>query len=118
MVNEAHARIDALLHPAIEGVAEAPPASPDEGDCWLVGDTPSGAWTGHPGTLASFQSGDWVFADPHDGLRLLEKPTGQDIRYFGTWQRPATPSAPSGTMNMVSPACLGPSARVRASRIT
>ena len=42
-VNEAHVRIDTLLHPAIEGEADGPPSSPAEGECWLVGATPTGA---------------------------------------------------------------------------
>ena len=36
-VNQAHALIDMLLHPAIGGEAAMPPASPEEGECWLVG---------------------------------------------------------------------------------
>jgi hypothetical protein len=95
-VNEAHALTDALLHPAIEGEADAPPATPAEGQTWLVGDTPTGAWSDHSGDLASYQSGGWVFAAPRDGLRVLDRSTGQDIRFRGGWQRPATPAAPTG----------------------
>lgn len=95
-VNEAHALTDALLHPAIEGEADAPPAAPAEGECWLVGTTPSGAWTDHPGELAAYQAGGWLFAAPRDGLRVLDRSTGQDIRYFDGWQRPATPAGPTG----------------------
>jgi len=95
-VNEAHALTDALLHPAVEGEADAPPANPAAGECWLVGDTPSGAWAEHAGEIASFQPGGWVFAAPRDGVRLLDRSTGQDIRYRGTWQRPATPGVPTG----------------------
>ena len=95
-VNEAHALTDALLHPAIEGEADTPPAAPDEGQTWLVGDTPSGAWSNHPGELASFQAGGWIFTVPRDGLRALDLSTGQDIRFRGGWLRPATPAVPTG----------------------
>ena len=95
-VNEAHALTDALLHPAIEGEADTPPAARDEGQTWLVGDTPSGAWSNHPGELASFQAGGWIFTVPRDGLRVLDLSTGQDIRFRGGWLRPATPAVPTG----------------------
>jgi hypothetical protein len=95
-VNEAHALTDALLHPAIEGEANDPPAAPVEGECWLVGDAPSGAWTDHAGELASYQAADWLFAAPRDGLRVLDRSTGQDARYLAGWRRPATPAAPTG----------------------
>lgn len=95
-VNQAHALTDALLHPAIEGEADAPPPEPAEGETWLVGDEPTGAWAGRAGCLASYQAGTWVFAAPRDGLRALDRSTGQDIRYHGGWRRAATPTAPSG----------------------
>lgn len=95
-VNQAHALADALLHPAVEGEAEAPPAAPEEGETWLVGAAPTGAWADRAGCLASFQAGTWVFAEPRDGLRVLDRATGQDIRYHAAWQRAATPTAPTG----------------------
>ena len=95
-VNEAHALIDALLHPAIEGTAETPPSDPEEGECWLVGAAPTGVWDEHPGAIAAFQGGDWLFALPRDGLDVLDRSTGQRLSYRGGWQTPATPAAPSG----------------------
>ena len=95
-VNQAHALADALLHPAIEGEADDPPAAPEEGETWLVGNAPTGAWTDRAGCLASFQAGTWIFAEPRDGLRVLDRATGQDIRFYGGWQRAVTPAAPVG----------------------
>jgi hypothetical protein len=95
-VNEALALADTLLHPAIEGEADSPPAEPEEGDCWLVGGEPTGAWAGEAGRLAAFQAGTWLFAAPRDGMRLLDRSTGQDIRYRGGWHRAEAPPAPDG----------------------
>lgn len=96
-LNEAHALIDALLHPAVEGEANAPPSSPEAGECWLVGSAPSGAWAGHAGELACWSTGTWIFAAPREGMRLLDRSTGQALLHRGgNWIAPAAPAVPSG----------------------
>ena len=57
-VNEAFALIDALLHPVVKGMADNPPASPTEGECWIVGSQPTDAWFGNAGRIACRQSGN------------------------------------------------------------
>jgi hypothetical protein len=95
-VNEAFSLVDSLLHPAIEGESDTPPAAPGDGESWLVGEAPTGAWEDHAGTLASYQAGSWIFAAPRDGMRLLDRATGQEMLYREGWQRPETPSEPAG----------------------
>ena len=95
-VNEAHALTDALLHAACESEAADPPATPAEGEAWLVATGANCDWAGQDGKLAARQAGNWLFATPTEGMRLFDRSTGQMLLYRGGWQRPATPSAPSG----------------------
>ena len=95
-VNEAVSRADALLHCAIEGESPTPPASPSNGDTWLVAAGASGAWAGQDGLLTCQQSGNWLFIAPRDGMRVLDRSNGQEALYFGGWQRAAVPLEPIG----------------------
>lgn len=96
-VNQAHALIDMLLHPAIGGEAAMPPASPEEGECWLVGAGASGDWSGHQGEIAGYQPGGWLFAAPREGMRLFNRASGQLLLHAaGAWQAAPLPPAPAG----------------------
>lgn len=95
-VNEAHALTDALLHCAIEDITDTPPAAPDEGDCWLIGSAPTGAWAGQAGRIACRQLGNWLFAAPRDGFSVLNRATGQILRFQAGWIAPIAPAAPTG----------------------
>lgn len=108
-VNEAHALADALLHPAVEAQADAPPADPADGACWLVGGAPTGAWSGQAGKLACRQQGVWLFVTPRNGLRVFDRATEQTLLYNGGWTAPATPALPSGgaTIDAEARAAIG-----------
>ena len=95
--NDTVARIDALLHPAVEGVDSAPPSSPAAGESWLVGGTPTGAWADHAGELACFTAGAWIFLEPREGMQVLDSSTGGFVLYRdGTWSAATAPAAPTG----------------------
>ncbi len=69
--NEALLLLDAQIHlSAISRTLGTPPASPAEGDRYLVAAGATGAWTGQGGRLAFRQSGAWIFATPREGWRL------------------------------------------------
>ena len=63
---------------------------------WLVAAGASGAWLGQSGKLAARQAGNWLFVAPRDGIKLLNRASGQEIRYSGTWKSAGRPSLPSG----------------------
>jgi hypothetical protein len=82
--NEALRRIDIALAAAVEAVgANAPPADPAEGQCFLVGPAPSGAWAGQAGAIAGFAAGGWRFVGAVAGMRALDKGSGQIASYDG-----------------------------------
>jgi len=95
-VNEVTARIDALLHCAVEAELATPPATPAEGQSWLIAISPTGDWSGRPGQIASRQSGNWLFAVPQPGMRVFNRGTGQTAFYNGSWQTASRPVSPSG----------------------
>lgn len=96
-VNEALARIDLLLHVSIQGERSDPPSTPVEGEVWLVGPEPQGAWAGNAGRLAGYTAGDWTFVAPVPGMRVWDETAGQTVFYAGgLWTRAATPAAPVG----------------------
>ena len=86
-VNEGLRELDVLVQTAVESMAlSAPPASPADGQVWIVGAAPTGAWVGCAGSLAAWQDGAWAFFVPKEGWRVWNRATGQMlIRQGGSW---------------------------------
>jgi hypothetical protein len=99
-VNELAARVDALLHLAIEAEMATPPTTAIDGQSWLIGASPTGEWAGQSGKIAARASGNWLFLQPDAGMILLNKATGQQVRYLSGWQAPAKPALPIGGTNI------------------
>lgn len=96
--NESITAIDMLLHPSVgAGPLNAPPASPQAGQCWLIGAAPTGAWSGRPHHLAAWTAGGWRFAPPHPAMRIWRSSDGHLLRYDGnSWVEPALIAEPAG----------------------
>jgi len=66
--NEAIRALDAILQLAVRDRDLAnPPASPADGDRYIVADPAGGPWAGHEGKVAAFQDGAWMFYAPREG---------------------------------------------------
>ena len=83
--NEALRLIDVAVAAAVETVgANAPPASPTDGQCHIVGTAPTGAWAGHAKAIAGYAPGGWRFVAAVAGMTALDKASGQTASYDGT----------------------------------
>lgn len=66
--NEALAVLDSLVQLSVlDRDASNPPASPAEGDRYIVGASPSGAWAGMSNAVAVWLGGAWTFRQPETG---------------------------------------------------
>lgn len=80
--NEALQLLEILVAAAVEEPARNdPPAGPAPGTCYLVGNSPIGAWAQHPEHLAAFTSAGWRFLPPAAGMSAFEKVSGQLATY-------------------------------------
>ena len=95
-VNEAFAILDAMVHPVVGGEAASPPTSPQEGDCWIVSEQSSGDWTNRAGQVACYETGQWAFVEPTNGLAVYDLAARQFAFFDGTWLRASQVSDPSG----------------------
>ena len=76
--------LDALLQAAMVSVSvNTPPGSPVAGDCYIVGTSPTGAWTGQAKALAYYTTG-WNFIAPWEGLTVWAKDANALYTYDGT----------------------------------
>lgn len=99
--NEALALLAMAVQASVTAVGvNTPPTDPAPGDCWVVGATPTGAWTGHADAVAGWTIGGWRFVAPHAGFAVTIGETGRRAVFLDTgWhvELPATAIAmPSG----------------------
>lgn len=64
--NEALLMLQALLGGVVSVGINAPPGSPQPGQVWVVGVTPTGAWAGRANAVALWTAGGWRFVPGRD----------------------------------------------------
>jgi Protein of unknown function (DUF2793) len=85
--NEALALADIAVQAVVQAVAPAGvPASPVIGQCWIVGPSPTGPWTGQAGAITAWTSGGWRFLAPFEGMQAWSIADGVMFRRSAsTW---------------------------------
>ncbi len=72
--NEALRLLDSVVQLAVLDTTLAdPPASPAEGDRYIVADSATGDWATHEGEIAHFIDGAWAFAVPEPGWLAFDR---------------------------------------------
>ncbi|MBA3940513.1 MAG: hypothetical protein C0520_04815 [Sphingopyxis sp.] len=104
--NEALVLVDALLHAAvIAGPLAEPPPDAAEGQCWLVGAAPTGAWAGKTAAIAIRSAGGWRFAAAREGMSVVRLADGARLRFEGgAWVVPPVVTSPSAGVTIDSEA--------------
>lgn len=88
-VNEGLRRLDALVQLAVKSRAlSAPPATPAEGERYIVAPAATGLWAGAEGKIAAFVDGAWAFFAPEAGWRAFDEAARDFVLHDGTgWRR-------------------------------
>jgi Protein of unknown function (DUF2793) len=83
--NDALRILDALVQLAVlTRTLSAPPASPSDGQRWIVKAAGSGAWAGRDNAVAAWQDGAWQFSVPQTGWIAFVVDEGTLLVWNGT----------------------------------
>ena len=85
--NEALKLLDAIVQISVKGrTTTAPPASPVDGERWIVPSGATGAWAGKTDNIALWKDGFWTFFAPAVGWRAFVENEGTVVYAGGGWQ--------------------------------
>ena len=95
--NEALARIDLLLLPAVLAIETDPAAvAPLAGQSWLVGPSATSEWLDQDDKIAGWTGSGWLFISPLPLMRIYVESIDNFAVYRGTWQFSEAVASPSG----------------------
>ncbi len=108
-LNEVFVQLDALADVYLLGqFVNTPPGSPADGDTYLTGAAPTGAWSGYAYKLAYCIDGGWRFFTPFNGLRAFVAGGNAFLLYAaGSWIDLGYASK-SGTETLTNKTLSGP----------
>lgn len=85
-VNEAFAAFDGVVQlSALSATTATPPASPTDGDTYVVATGGTGDWAGQDGNIAIYDKTLWAFTPPADGWLCYVTDEDQLYRYLAGW---------------------------------
>ena len=85
--NESTIGLDALAQAsAIDKDLSTPPGAPSDGDTYIVGSSPTGAWAGNADAIAYFYNGEWYLYPAKDGWVCFVQDEAKFYAYnSGAW---------------------------------
>lgn len=92
--NEFIRALDAIVQIAVRSrTVAAPPATPADGDRYLVPAAATGAWAGHTSTIAAYQDAAWAFYAAREGWLTWVSDEDKLFAFDGTnWIAAVSPS--------------------------
>lgn len=81
--NTALALLDAIVQLSVIAIQGAPPGAPVDGQRWIVGASPTGAWAGQADKVALWLAG-WIFISPQAGWQAYLQATSALLIWNGT----------------------------------
>lgn len=82
--------LDGLVMPNVNGyLTNTPPASPSNGDTYIIGAAPTGVWAGQGGNVTRYSTvtSSWEFYTPKNGWMLQANSARESYRYTGgAWE--------------------------------
>lgn len=82
--------LDGLVMPSVAGyLTNTPPGSPSNGDVYIIGAAPTGAWAGQAGKITRYSTvaAAWEFFTPKNGWMLEANSARESYRYTGSaWE--------------------------------
>lgn len=85
--NEALARLDVLMHLAVESRCAPAPDQPPAGSAWIVPAGAGGDWQGHDGMVAALDDAGWLFITPRDGCVAFVRDEQSFVHFAdGRWR--------------------------------
>jgi hypothetical protein len=89
--------LDFLAKTSVINTTATPPASPSTGDTYIIGASPSGAWTGFADALAGYYGG-WSIKTPQAGWTAWTRNGNRMLYYTGSaWALLTTPKLDATT---------------------
>jgi hypothetical protein len=68
----------------VKDILNDPPATPSEGDRYLIDTVPTGAWVGHAKAIATYNGTGWDYATPAEGWYVFDCDSNTRLLYGGS----------------------------------